>query len=181
MKNTLPDQIQSVLFTEQQIHERLDLLANEIHSVYSGSDLTLIAVLTGSVIFVADLLRRLQIPLRLDSIGVSSYRGQIRSTGDIMLTKNIRLDVRDRDVLIIDDILDTGLTLNKICEQIRDLSPASLRTCVLIEKNVPHHNGLQSDFVGFKTPNRFVVGYGLDFEERYRNLPYLASLKSNAV
>jgi hypoxanthine phosphoribosyltransferase len=119
--------------------------------------------------------------LRFDYIGVSSYHGATRTTGDLIVTKALGLDVRGHDVLVVDDILDTGLTLAKIREMILKLHPRSLKFGVLLEKDVPHNEGFRADFVGFRIPNKFVVGYGLDYQERYRNLPCVATLKAAVV
>lgn len=173
--------VEEVLLTEEQIRRRLDELALEIQRDYADKDLTLVAILTGSTIFVADLLRRLPMQLRLDYIGVSSYHGETRSTGELIVTKALKLDVRDRDVLVVDDILDTGLTLVKIREMIQKLQPRSLEFCAFLEKDVPHRENFQADYVGFRIPNRFVVGYGLDYRERYRNLPYVGTLRPEAI
>src|SRR5947209_5012655 len=123
--------LEEVLLTEEQIQRRLDELAAQLQRDYADKDLTLIAILTGSVMFIADLLRRLPMQLRLDYIGVSTYRGQARSTGELIVTKALKLDVRDRDVLVVDDILDTGLTLVTIREMIQKLQPRSLKFCTL--------------------------------------------------
>ncbi|MGD0649830.1 MAG: hypoxanthine phosphoribosyltransferase [Verrucomicrobiia bacterium] len=171
------DDLEEILITEQQIQQRMDALALEIQCEYAAKDLTLVAVLTGSVMFIADLLRRLPMQLRFDYIGVSSYQGETRSTGDLIVTKALTLDVRGHDVLVVDDILDTGLTLVKIREMILKLQPRSLKFGVFLEKDVPHHEGFQAHFVAFRIPDKFVVGYGLDYQERYRNLPYVATLR----
>jgi len=171
------DDLEEVLLTEEQIRQRLDALAGEIQRDYVEKDLTLVAIMTGSVMFVADLLRRLPTRLRLDYIGVSSYHGETRSTGELLVTKALRLDVRGRDVLVVDDILDTGLTLAKIREMVTKLQPRSLKFCVFLEKDVPHQDNFRANYVAFPIPNKFVVGYGLDYRERYRNLPYVGTLK----
>ena len=173
--------VDEILLTEEQIRRRLDELAVEIQRDYADKDLTLVAILTGSTIFVADLLRRLPMQLRLDYIGVSSYRGETRSTGELVVTKALKLDVRDRDVLVVDDILDTGLTLVKVREMIQKLEPHSLEFCTFLEKDVPHRENFQADYVAFRIPNRFVVGYGLDYRECYRNLPYVGTLRPEAI
>lgn len=170
-----------ILLTEQQIHQRLDALAAEIQVAYTGKDLTVVGVLTGSVMFVADLLRRLTIPLRLDNVGVSTYRGAAKSSGEFTVTKALLLDVKDRDVLVVDDILDSGLTLVRIGDMIQQLEPHSLRYCAFLEKDVPHLENFRADFVAFPIPNKFVVGYGLDYRERYRNLPFVATLKPEVI
>ena len=173
--------VEEILLTEEQIRFRLDELAAEIQRDYADKDLTLIAILAGSVMFIADLLRRLPMQLRLDYIGVSSYHGETRSTGELIVTKALKLDVRDRDVLVVDDILDTGLTLVKIREMIRKLEPRSVKFCTLLEKDIPHRENFQADYVAFHIPNKFVVGYGLDYQERYRNLPYVGTLRAEAI
>src|SRR5664280_1455764 len=173
--------IDEILLTEEQIQQQLDQLTLEIQRDYADKDLTLVAILTGSVMFVADLLRRLPMQLRLDYIGVSSYRGETRSTGELIVTKALKLDVRDRDVLVVDDILDTGLTLVKIRGMIQELQPRSLNFCTFLEKDIPHHDQFQPDYVAFHIPNKFVVGYGLDYRERYRNLPCVGTLKPALV
>ena len=173
--------LEEVLLTEEQIRRRLDELAAEIQRDYADRDLTLVAILTGSVMFIADLLRRLPMQLRLDYIGVSSYHGETRSSGELVVTKALKLDVRDRDVLVVDDILDTGLTLVKVREMIVKLQPRTLRFCTLLEKDVPHRENFHVDYVAFHIPNKFVVGYGLDYQERYRNLPYVGTLRAEAI
>jgi hypoxanthine phosphoribosyltransferase len=173
--------LEEVLLSEAQIQHRLDELAAEIQHDYADKDLTLVGILTGSVMFLADLLRRLPMQLRLDYIGVSSYHGETRSAGELIVTKVLKLDVRDRDVLVVDDILDTGLTLVKVREMIQKLQPRSLRFCTLLEKDVPHHENFRADYVGFHIPNKFVVGYGLDYQERYRNLPCVGTLRPGAI
>jgi hypoxanthine phosphoribosyltransferase len=178
---TLHDDIERVLLTETQIQRRLDELAAEIDRDYAGKDLTLVPVLTGSVLFVADLLRRLPGPLRVDHIGVSSYRGATRSTGELVVTKALQLEVRGRDVLVVDDILDTGRTLARVGDLIRQLAPRSVRSCVFLEKEMGRPAGVRAEYVGFRIPDRFVVGYGLDFQESYRNLPYVATLKPSVI
>ena len=169
--------LEEILLTEDEIQRRLDELARQIEHDYTECDLTLVGVLTGSVLFIADLLRRLPMQLRLDYIGVSSYHGQTRSTGELIVTKALRLDVRGRDVLVVDDILDTGQTLVKIREMIQRLEPRSLKFGVFLEKDIPHREDFRADYVAFHIPNKFVVGYGLDYRERYRNLPYVGTLK----
>ena len=173
--------LEEILLTEEQIRHRLDELASEIQNDYSEKDLTLVAILTGSVMFIADLLRRLPMQLRLDYIGVSSYHGETRSTGELILTKALKLDVRDRDVLVVDDILDTGLTLVKIREMLQKLQPRSVKFCTFLEKDIAHRENFRADYVGFHIPNKFVVGYGLDYRERYRNLPYVGTLRPEAI
>jgi hypoxanthine phosphoribosyltransferase len=173
--------LEEILLTEAQIQRRLNDLAMEIQRDYAEKDLTVVAILTGSVMFIADLLRRLPMQLRLDYIGVSSYHGETRSTGELILTKALKLDVRDRDVLVVDDILDTGLTLVNIRTMLQKLQPRSVKFCTFLEKDIPHRENFHADYVGFHIPNKFVVGYGLDYRERYRNLPYVGTLRPEAI
>ena len=171
------DDLAEILLTETQIHQRLDELAATIQGDYAGQELTMIGILTGSVIFMADLLRRLPVPVRLDCVGVASYHGGMVSAGAVTWTKLLQLDVRDRDVLLVDDILDTGLTMLRVRDAIQKQQPRSLKYAAFLEKDVPHRDGCRADYVAFKIPNKFVVGYGLDYRERYRNLPYVGVLK----
>lgn len=175
--NSIRNDLQEVLLVESQIQQRLDELAAEIQSDYTDKELTLVPLLTGSVLFVADLLRRLPGPLRLDFLGISSYRGQTRSSGDIHITKALQLDVQDHDVLVVDDILDTGLSLARVRDLLAALRPRSLKFCVFLEKQVARDTEFHPDYVGFHIPDKFVVGYGLDYQERYRNLPCVGVLK----
>jgi hypoxanthine phosphoribosyltransferase len=128
------------------------------------------------VLFLADLVRNLSHPLRLDFIGVSSY-GNKTAPGELVFTKELRIDVRGRDVLLVDDILDTGRTLRAVQAKLRELKPRQLRTCVLLEKAARREQTVKVDYVGFEIPDHFVVGYGLDYAERYRNLPFIGVLK----
>ena len=168
--------LEEVLLSDEQIQRRLDELATEIQRDHVDKGLTLVAILTGTVMFIADLLRRLPMQLRLDHIGVSSYHGETCSSGELIVTKALKLDV-----LVVDDILDTGLTLVKICEMIQKLQPRSVRFCTLLGKDVPHRENPHADYVAFHIPNRFVVGYGLDYQERYRNLPCVGTLRTEAI
>ena len=173
--------LDEILLTEAQIHQRLDELAGEILREYGNRELTVVAVLAGSVMFVADLLKRLPIQLRLDFMGVSSYHGTCKPTGEPTITKALQLDVRDREVLVVDDILDSGQTLASVCRVLQRLRPRNLKSCVFLEKTVPHVDSIRADFVAFQIPEKFVVGYGLDYRERYRNLPFVATLKPRIV
>jgi hypoxanthine phosphoribosyltransferase len=132
--------------------------------------------LNGTVMFLADLIRHLELPLRLDFIGVSSYEKGTTS-GKLSFTKELKLDVRKRDLLLVDDILDTGRTLKTVTEKLLKLHPASLKRCVLLNKEARRVEKITAEYVGFQIPDQFVVGYGLDFAERYRNLPFIAVLQ----
>ena len=170
------NEIQSVLITQSQLARRVKTLAREIQADYAGRDLLVVALLTGTVMFLADLLRRLTLPLRLDFIGVSSY-GAGAESGQLVFTKELRLDARGRDVLLVDDILDTGRTLSKVIVKLRPLGPRDIKICVLLDKPGRRLEKVEADYVGFTIPNHFVVGYGLDYAERYRNLPFVGVLQ----
>jgi hypoxanthine phosphoribosyltransferase len=172
----LRHEVASVLITREQIALRLRKLSREIARDFAGRDLVVVALLNGTVMFLADLVRHLELPLRLDFIGVSSY-GNGTVSRKLVYTKELRLDVRGRDVLLVDDILDTGRTLTAVIKKLRQLKPRRIKTCVLLDKPAGRLQKLEADYVGFKIPDLFVVGYGLDFAERYRNLPFVGVLK----
>ncbi|MFP4282991.1 MAG: hypoxanthine phosphoribosyltransferase [Opitutales bacterium] len=175
----MSDHVAEVLVTEKQIAARLEALGREISTLYGDSEeLTVIAVVNGALVFTADLIRHLSMPVRLDCMRVSSYRDDTQPTQEPEIIDMLRLDLRDRHVLIIDDILDTGHTFQRVMEEIRRLQPASLRFCALLEKTGRREVEARPDFVGFHIPDEFVIGYGLDFAEHYRNLPYIGVLKA---
>lgn len=171
-------ELAQVLLGEEQIRKRVERLAAQIQRDYRGKDLVVVALLNGTVLFLADLIRHLTLPLRLDFIGVSSY-GSGTSAGTLIFTKELRLDVKGRHVLIVDDILDTGQTLKRVTAKMRALRPRSLKLCVLLEKKARRTEKVRADYAGFSIPDLFVVGYGLDYAERYRNLPFIAVLKDH--
>ena len=168
-------EIERVLITEEQLARRVKILAREIERDFRGRETVVVSLLSGTVMFLADLIRHLNLPLRLDFIGVSSY-GVGTESGDLVFTKELRLDVRGRDVLLIDDILDTGKTLSRVVPKLKLLKPRRIKVCVLLDKAERRVEKVKADYVGFKVPDFFVVGYGLDFAERYRNLPFVGVL-----
>jgi hypoxanthine phosphoribosyltransferase len=172
------DEVESILITEEQLAARVAELSREIQRDFRGRDLVVVALLTGTVMFLADLMRHLELPLRLDFIGVSSY-GAGTQSGELVLTKELRLDVTRRDVLLVDDILDTGRTMSRVLAKLAQLKPRCVKTCVLLDKPARRTEDVEADYVGFTIPNQFVVGYGLDFAERYRNLPFVGVLRSH--
>lgn len=173
--------IERILYHETTILSRLDEMAHAIAKDYEGKDLTVVSILNGSFIFMADLLRRIPLPLQIDSWSVSSYHGT-KSQGQILFRQQHIADVRGRHVLLLDDILDSGLTLRAIKERLaNEADAASIRSCVLLRKSVARAEATEADYVGFDIPNEFVVGYGLDYNEQYRNLPYIGVLKEEAI
>jgi hypoxanthine phosphoribosyltransferase len=172
----LRKEIEYVLISRTQIHRRVRELAKQIESDFAGRDLVVVSLLNGTVMFLADLIRSLDMPLRLDFIGVSSY-GSGTVSRELVFTKELRLDVRDRDVLLVDDILDTGKTLTTVIAKLQKLRPRQIKTCVLLNKPARRVENVQADYAGFEIPDLFVVGYGLDYAERYRNLPFVGVLK----
>lgn len=171
------DDIDKVLVDEATIRARLKELGAEINQTYEGRDLAVIAIINGAIIFVADLIRELNIPLQLDSVRISSYKDDTKPVQAPEVIDKIRLDLKGIDVLIIDDILDSGATLANVTKMFQEMEPASLRTCVLLDKKTTRSVDFEADFVGFRIPDEFVVGYGLDFAERYRQLPCIGVLR----
>ncbi len=168
-------EVERVLITEREIARRIRQLAREIARDFAGREMVVVSLLNGTVMFLADLIRNLSLPLRLDFIGVSSY-GAGTESGELVFTKELRLGVRGRDVLLVDDILDTGKTLYRVHGKLRALKPRRIKTCVLLNKAARRVEPVEADYVGFEIPDYFVVGYGLDFAERYRNLPFVGVL-----
>lgn len=169
--------LESVLVTEDAIKKRIKKLGTEIATIYGEEEITVISIINGAILFTADLLRAIPNPIRLDCIRISSYRNETKSIGKPQLVHSLTLDITNRHVLLIDDILDTGKTLAMVAAMIRKQSPASVKTCVLLDKRGRREVEFEADFVGFSIPDKFVVGYGLDFAERYRNLPCIGVLR----
>ena len=173
--------LERVLFDEPAIHRRLDDIAAQVSSDYRDRELTVIAVLHGSLMFVADLLRRIPLPLKLDCLSVASYHGKAQTSSEVVFKEVTVPDVVGRDVLILDDILDSGHTLAAIRERLDTAKPRSIRVCVLLSKKKQRAREVNADYVGFEIEDEFVVGYGLDFRERYRNLPYIGVLRKELL
>jgi hypoxanthine phosphoribosyltransferase len=168
-------EVERVLIPQQLLARRVRALAGEIQRDFLGRDMAVVSLLSGTVMFLADLIRHLNLPLRLDFMGVSSY-GAGTESGDLVFTKELRMDVRGRDVLLVDDILDTGRTMSRVLPKLQALQPRGIKTCVLLDKPARRVQDIEADYVGFEIPDFFVVGYGLDFAERYRNLPFVGVL-----
>src|ERR1700738_187803 len=177
----MQDDLERVLFDEPAILRRLDEIAAQISADYRDRELTVIAVLNGSLVFMADLMRRITLPLRLDCLSVASYHGNAQTSGEIILKQVAVPDVKDRHVLILDDILDSGHTLAAIREKLETAKPRSIRVCVLLSKKKARARTVNADYTGFEIEDEFVVGYGLDFMERYRNLPCIGVLRKELI
>jgi len=172
--------LERVLFDEEAILRRLDQIAAQISADYRDQELTVIAVLNGSLMFMADLLRRIPLPLKLDCLGVASYHGKTETSGEVIF-KQVAPDVKDRHILILDDILDSGNTLVAVREKLEMANPRSVRVCVLLQKKKSRAREVNADYVGFEIEDEFVVGYGLDYMEQYRNLPYIGVLRKDLI
>src|SRR5438477_3362626 len=173
--------LERILFDEKTILRRLDELATQISADYHDRELTVVAILNGSLIFMADLLRRIPLPLKLDCLSVASYHGGLQSSGEVIFRQVAPPDVAGRHILLLDDILDSGATLRAIRERLETASPRSIRVCVLLRKIKPRTCVATADYVGFDIADEFVVGYGLDYMERYRNLPYIGVLRKELM
>lgn len=175
----MENDIQKILFSEQTILARLDEIGWQLSNDYEGKNLTVIAIMNGSIMFMSDLLKRVRIPLQIDCWSVSSYHG-CKSSGNVNFRQHEICDVTDRHVLLLDDILDSGLTLYTIKNKILNETKAlSVNSCVLLSKRVERVRNIEAEYTGFNIDNEFVVGYGLDFNEHYRNLPYVGVLKKS--
>ena len=169
--------VQEVLIEESALQARIAELGAAITEDYRGRDLLLIGVLKGAVFFMADLMRQLDLPCEVDFMAISSYGAGVDSSGVVRILKDLDVSIEGRNVLIVEDIIDSGLTLNYLVQTLQARRPASLDICALLTKPERRENDVVCRYVGFEIPNRFVIGYGLDFAERYRNLPYIAVLR----
>src|SRR3954471_11662609 len=169
------------LLSKEQLHDGVTRMADEITACYADRQLTILGVLTGSVVLMADLIRLIDLPMRVGVLQASSYRGATTTRGELVINSELMLDISGRDVLLVDDIFDTGHTLARTLEKMRDFEPTSIRSAVLLRKRGRQEVDYLPDFVAFDIPDEFVVGYGLDYEDMYRNLPYLAALEPEDI
>jgi hypoxanthine phosphoribosyltransferase len=170
------------LITEEQLRQGVDRLAAELRQHYQDRSLTIVGVLIGSVVFLCDLIRRIELPMRVELIQARSYRNGSTRPGPLVINLDLlSTDIRGRHVLLVDDIFDTGNTLWELLPQIDEMGPASVRTAVLLRKEGRCQVPMKPDFVGFDIPDAFVVGYGLDYRDLYRNLPYVAVLEAGEL
>ena len=171
-----------ILYSEAQIRDRIVELGDQITDEYAGKDLVLVGVLKGSCVFLADLMRAIDLTLKIDFMSVSSYKDGTQSTGDVEILKDLSNSIRDKHVIIVEDIVDTGLTLTRLVEILSSRGAASIKIATFLDKPEPRiKKELVVDYTGFVIPNKFVVGYGLDAAGRYRNLPFIAVVKDPSV
>jgi hypoxanthine phosphoribosyltransferase len=176
MKTELEQAVGEVLIDADALRVRIEELGEEISAAYAGQDLLLIGVLKGAVFFMADLMRHLTVPCEVDFMAISSYGAQTDSSGVVRILKDLDINIEGRNVLVVEDIIDSGLTLSYLMRNLESREPSTLEVCALLTKPARREIDVPVRWVGFEIPNRFVIGYGLDFAERYRNLPYVGVL-----
>jgi hypoxanthine phosphoribosyltransferase len=181
MQTELESAVGEILIEREALGARIAELGAEISADYQGRDLLLIGVLKGAVFFMADLMRKLTIPCEVDFMAISSYGASTDSSGVVRILKDLDINIEGRDVLVVEDIIDSGLTLSYLMRNLESREPATLEVCALLTKPDRREIEVPVRYVGFEIPNRFVIGYGLDFGERYRNLPYVAVLSDDAL
>ena len=173
--------VTEVLIEEEPLQRRIAELGSEVSADYEGRDLLLVGVLNGAVFFLADLMRHLTVPCEIDFMAISSYGASTDSSGVVRILKDLDINIEGRHVLVVEDIIDSGLTLSYLVRNLEAREPASLEVCALLTKPDRREIDVPVRYTGFEIPNRFVIGYGLDFAERYRNLPYVGVLDENLV
>ena len=169
--------IERVLISEEELKEKVHMLGKQISEDYKGKNLLLVSVLKGSVIFMADLMRAITIPAQIDFMSVSSYGSGVKTSGVVKIIKDLDVSIEEKDILIVEDILDSGKTLYYLRDMLSARKPKSFRICTLLDKPERREADISADYFGFRVPNDFVVGYGLDCDEKYRNLPFVGVLK----
>ncbi len=173
---SLHDDVEEILLDSQTVATRVAELGAQLSADYAGRDPVLVSVLKGALVFLADLMRAMDLPSSIDLMEVSSYAGT-ETSGQVRILKDLSKPIEGRDVIVVEDIIDTGLTLNYLLGYLADRQPASIKICCLLDKPARRLADIPIDYIGFTIPDRFVIGYGLDYEERYRNLPYIGVLK----
>ena len=173
----MKNDIKEVLFTEEQLRQKVDELGAQITADYQGKNPLIVSVLKGSYVFMADLTRRINVPCQVDFMVVSSFGAGTKTSGEVQIIKDLENSIDGRDLIIVEDILDSGVTLNYLMKVLTARGANSIRLCTLLSKPDRRRVDVPVDYLGFEIPDEFVVGYGLDFAERYRNLPYIGILK----
>ncbi len=166
-----------VLLTEKEVDDRIQAIGDQINKDYAGKQVHLICVLKGGSFFLCELAKRITVPVSLDFMYVSSYGSNTQSSGVVKIVKDLDDPIKDKDVLVVEDIVDSGRTLSYLLEMLRERNPKSLRLCTLLDKPERRMVDVQVDYTGFQIPDEFVVGYGLDYDQRYRNLPYIGVIE----
>jgi hypoxanthine phosphoribosyltransferase len=174
---SIHDDVEEILLSGEQIGARVAELGRRLAADYAGRTPVLVSVLKGSIVFLADLIRAMDVPLNVDLMEVSSYGSGTESSGQVRILKDLSSSIEGRDVVVVEDIIDTGLTLNYLLRYLAERHPASVRVCCLLDKPARRLAEIEIDYRGFSIPDRFVIGYGLDYDERYRNLPYVGVLR----
>ena len=177
MNDNMKEDVLRVLLSEDEIREKVRELGGKITADYKNSNLMLVTVLKGAVVFLADLMRQIDVPAEIDFMVVSSYGSGVKSSGVVKIVKDLDVPLAGKDILIVEDILDSGLTLSYIKELLESRGPRSIRIATLLDKPSRRKVDLQAAYIGFSVPDEFVIGYGLDYDEKYRNLPYIGILK----
>ena len=177
MNDNMKEDVLRVLLSEDEIREKVRELGGKITADYKNSNLMLVTVLKGAVVFLADLMRQIDVPAEIDFMVVSSYGSGVKSSGVVKIVKDLDVPLAGKDILIVEDILDSGLTLSYTKELLESRGPRSIRIATLLDKPSRRKVDLQADYIGFSVPDEFVIGYGLDYDEKYRNLPYIGILK----
>ena len=174
---SMNDDILRVLYSEEELEAKCAELGAQISKDYEGKNLLLVSVLKGAVVFMTDLMRHLTVPCSIDFMVVSSYGSGVKTSGVVKIVKDLDADLAGKDLLIVEDILDTGMTLHYLKQLLQDRNPNSIRIATLLDKPERRRAAVRADYVGYQVPDEFVVGYGLDYDEKYRNLPYVGILK----
>ena len=177
----MEDFVKEILFTEEQIEQRVQQMGAAISREYAGEEIVLISVLKGAMIFTADLVRCIQPPVILEAIVASSYGSGTESSGEVKLKLDCKTDIKDKNVLVVDDIIDTGTTLLRLCQLLLQRQPKSLKSCAFLDKPSRRKVDFTADYVGYEIPDAFAIGYGLDYAGRYRDLPYIGVLKESYI
>jgi hypoxanthine phosphoribosyltransferase len=171
--------VKAILYNEAQLMEACERLGGQITQDYQGKDLIVVGILKGAQVFMSDLIRKIDLPVQLDYMAVSSYGLSTESSGVVRILKDLDISIEGKHVLIVEDIVDSGLTLHYLTENLKSRLPASIKLCTLLDKPERRKVDVFIDYMGFQVPDEFIVGYGIDYAEKYRNLPYVASLKES--
>ena len=174
---SMNDDILRVLYSEEELEAKCAELGAQISKDYEGKNLLLVSVLKGAVVFMTDLMRHITVPCSIDFMVVSSYGSGVKTSGVVKIVKDLDADLAGKDLLIVEDILDTGMTLHYLKQLLQDRNPNRIRIATLLDKPERRRAAVRADYVGYQVPDEFVVGYGLDYDEKYRNLPYVGILK----